>query len=323
MGVMEIAVVGPGALGCAVAARLWLAGRKVCLVDYRPQRAAALRHRGIIFREPQGPAQTLAVPVVLPSALQPVEVVILTVKSHQTRDAAAFLPRFLAPQGVVLTLQNGLGNVETLARVLGPERLLAGVSILGITRVGEGEVVLAGLGPTWIGAPPGSQVSGDKIRRLAETFRQAGLPCEVREDIEAALWEKLLVNVGINPLTALLRVRNGGLLELRPAWDLAVTAAAEARRVAAAAGLSLTVDPETRLREVCTATSANRSSMLQDILAGRRTEIDALNGEVVRRGAALGIPTPVNACLTALIKALEALAASDAGNDGKGGGPCS
>ena len=123
------------------------------------------------------------------------------------------------------------------------------------------------------------------------------------------MWEKLLINVGINPLTALLRVPNGALPELPEAWDLAVAAAAEALAVARAAGLNLDVDPEARLRQVCTATAANRSSMLQDILAGRPTEIEALNAQVAARGRALGVPTPVNDLLTQLLRALGQAAA--------------
>jgi 2-dehydropantoate 2-reductase len=123
-------------------------------------------------------------------------------------------------------------------------------------------------------------------------------------DVEAVLWEKLLINVGINPLTALLRVPNGALPELPEAWALAVAAAVEALAVAQAAGVPLAVDPEERLRQVCLATAANHSSMLQDILAGRPTEIEALNGQVAARGRALGVPTPVNDLLTGLLRAL-------------------
>jgi 2-dehydropantoate 2-reductase len=143
------------------------------------------------------------------------------------------------------------------------------------------------------------------MEMVAQLFRRAGLACQVRNDIEAVLWEKLVVNVGINPLTAILRVRNGALLEIPEAWDLAVAAATEAAEVARASGTAPAIDPETRLKEVCTATAANRSSMLQDILAGRATEIEALNGQVVKHGAVLRVPAPVNSCLTAILKALE------------------
>jgi 2-dehydropantoate 2-reductase len=206
--------------------------------------------------------------------------------------------------GIALTLQNGLGNLEQMSAAAGPVRLLAGVTFVGVTRPAEGEVIFAGQGATVIGAPAGSQVTPEETAQVAAVFRKAGLPCQVREDIEAVLWEKLVVNVGINPLTAILRVPNGALPELPEAWELAVAAAQEAAAVAAISGLRLSIDPEVRLREVCTATAKNRSSMLQDVLAGRPTEIDALNAQVSRRGQALGVATPVNDLLTRLLRAV-------------------
>jgi len=186
---------------------------------------------------------------------------------------------------------------------VGPERLLAGVGLLGVTRQDEGRIIYAGRGVIYIGAPLGSRVSAREAAAAVDLFRRAGLPCQLREDIEAVLWEKLVINVGINPLTALLRVPNGALLHLPEAWEVAAAAAQEAQAVARAAGLSLSGDPVARLRQVCTATAANRSSMLQDILAGRPTEIEAMNAQVAIRGRALGRPTPVNDLLTRLLTA--------------------
>lgn len=301
---MKIAIIGPGALGCLLAARLFMADEEVCLVDYRPERARNLRARGIAFTDLDGARTVLPLPVALPGELEPAELTIMTVKAHQTAAAAGDLPALLAGGGIALTLQNGLGNLERMAALVGPARLLAGVTFLGATRAGEGEVIYAGQGATLIGAPAGSRVAAAEMEKVVRAFCRAGLACQVRDDIEAALWEKLVVNVGINPLTALLRVRNGALPDIPEAWELAVASAQEAATVAAVSGLPLGLDPETRLREVCTATAANRSSMLQDILAGRATEIDALNAQVSARGAALGVATPVNDCLTRLIRAL-------------------
>jgi 2-dehydropantoate 2-reductase len=196
-----------------------------------------------------------------------------------------------------------LGNLEAIARVVGPGRLLAGVGLLGVTRQDEGRIIYAGRGAIYIGAPLGSQVSRIEVAAVVDLFRRAGLECQSREDIETVLWEKLVINVGINPLTALLRVPNGALLQLPEAWEVAVAAAAEAQAVGRVAGLSLSGDPAGRLRQVCAHTAANHSSMLQDILAGRPTEIEALNAQVAARGRALGLPTPVNDLLTLLLRA--------------------
>ncbi len=304
---MTIAIIGPGALGCLLAAHFFQAGEHFYLVDYRSERVASLRQKGLLLHTPDGRRHTLHPPICLPGDGEPAHLAILTVKSYHTTAAAHVLSRLLAPDGVALTLQNGLGNLEEIARVLGPERLLAGVIFAGATRVQDGEVVLAGLGPTYLGLPPGSQVPIRKLDQVVALFQRAHLPCQARDDIEVMLWEKLLVNVAVNPLTAILRVKNGALLQLPDAWSLALTAAQEAKAVALAAGLQINADPEELLRRVCIATADNRSSMLQDILAGRPTEIDALNAQVTARGAALGLPTPANNFLTKLIRSLESL----------------
>jgi len=303
---VKVAIIGPGALGCLLAAKFKLAGIDVCLVDYHPDRAANLNRRGLLLKMPEGGETAVRVPTGLASEVGAADLAILAVKAHQTRAAAQSLPQLLASGGLTLTLQNGLGNLEELAQAVGPNSLLAGVTILGATLTGEGEVLLAGLGPTYVGTPPNSQASPAEVEAVAALFQRAGFPCEVRGDIEAVLWEKLLVNVAINPLTALLKVKNGALLSIPPAWEVATAAATEALAVARASGLNLAVDPEARLKEVCTATAANRSSMLQDVLAGRQTEIEALNAQVAARGKSFNIPTPVNHLLTQLLRALEA-----------------
>jgi 2-dehydropantoate 2-reductase len=301
---MKIAIIGPGALGGLLGALLIEAGEDVRLVDYRPERVALLRRRGLRLHTPEGGAREIQAPISLPDAVGPAELTIVVVKAHQTEAAARDLPRLMAAGGLALTLQNGLGNLEIMAAAVGPERLLAGVALLGVTRLEEGEIILAGRGPIVIGVPAGSQVAPDKLAEVGAIFRRAGLDCWEAPDIAAVLWEKLLVNVGLNPLTALLRVPNGALPELPEAWGLAVAAAGEAQAVAQAAGINLAVDPEMRLRQVCASTAANRSSMLQDVLAGRATEIEALNGQVAVRGRALGVPTPVNDLFTRLLRAL-------------------
>ena len=301
---MKIAIIGPGALGCLLGALLFEAGEDVRLVDYRPERVALLRRQGLRLGTPAGETRTVPVPIGLPADVGPADLTIVAVKAHQTRAAAQHLPRLLAAGGLALSLQNGLGNLEIMAAAAGPGRLLAGVAFLGVTRTAAGQVILAGQGLILIGVPAGSQVSPEETARVVAAFNRAGLECRETADLEAVWWEKLLVNVGINPLTALLRVPNGALPELPEAWDLAVAAAFEAQAVARAAGISLTVDPEARLRQVCASTAANRSSMLQDVLAGRPTEIEALNGQVAARGRALGVDTPVNDLLTQLLRAL-------------------
>ncbi|MGA8140263.1 MAG: 2-dehydropantoate 2-reductase, partial [Desulfobaccales bacterium] len=225
METMKIAIIGPGALGGLLGALLFEAGEEVTLVDYLPERAARLKRQGLRLRTPARGERQIPVPIGLPGEAGPADLVIVAVKAHQTQAAALSLRPLLAEQGLVLSLQNGLGNLETLAAAVGPQRLLAGVAMLGVTRTAAGEIILAGEGPLTIGVPSGSQVSPEKLARVAAALRRAGLDCREQPDIEVALWEKLLVNVGLNPLTALLRVLNGALLHLPEAWELALAAA--------------------------------------------------------------------------------------------------
>jgi 2-dehydropantoate 2-reductase len=302
---MKLAVLGPGALGCLMAALFWEAGEDVILVDYQADRSARLHQCGIQVHTMEGEQLLMKVPVALAAEVRPCDLTIVAVKAYQTKAAAQALPTLMSEGGLALTLQNGLGNLEEMAKMVGPERLLAGVGLLGVTRQDEGRIFFAGQGAIFIGIPAGSQVSETEVAEVVNIFRRAGFECQAREDIQAVLWEKLIINVAINPLTALLRVPNGALLELTPAWEVAVAAAVEAQAVAVAAGANISGDPEARLRQVCTATAANRSSMLQDILAGRPTEIEALNAQVATRGRTLGLATPVNVVLTRLIHAAE------------------
>lgn len=302
---MKIAIVGPGALGCLLAARLLAAGEDACLVDYRPDRVRLLSRQGVRLEALDGTETVLRIPIGLAGDITARDLAIVTVKTYRTAAAALALPRLLAPGGIALTLQNGLGNLEEMAKVVGWEPLAAGVTYLGVIRRDEGVVVPAGQGPTFLGGPQGSRVTQPALEEVAQLFRRAGLECRVRTDIEGLLWEKLQVNVAINPLTAILRVPNGALLDLPEAWQLSLAAAREAAAVARAAGFTLPEPLADRLRRVCTATATNLSSMLQDILAGRPTEIEALNGQVAARGAALSVPTPTNDLLTKLVRSLE------------------
>lgn len=294
-------------MGLFFAARLQQAGQDVWLLDHRPERAVGLAQDGLILEELDGTSQRLPLKVSSdPALIGPADLTLLLVKAHQTQSAAQALPPLLAGRGIALTLQNGIGNLESMAQVVGPERLLAGVTMLGVTKVGEGHIRHAGQGPVILGIPPASRVTAQELAAVVHLFRQAGLDCRPDQDIVLVLWQKLLINVGINPVTALTRLPNGRLPEIPGAWEVVTAAVQEAQAVGLAAGLPLPPDPVARVRQVCQATAANRSSMLQDILNQRPTEIEALNGQIVAHGRRLGLVTPVNALLTNLIKALEA-----------------
>lgn len=233
-----------------------------------------------------------------------VDLVIIFVKSHQTQEAAQWARPLLKPDSLALTLQNGLGNLQTIADVLGAARAVQGVTSHGATLLGPGRVRHAGQGPTHIASQPSN---AERLNAIAALFKQAGFEIHLSHNLDGLLWGKLIINVGINPLTAILRVRNGLLVELESARSLMAAAVDEAVQVAQARGVTLPYDdPQEQVKAVAIATGPNRSSMLSDVLRGVPTEIDVINGAIVREGTRLGVPTPVNQVLVWLIKAIEA-----------------
>lgn len=301
---MRVAMIGAGAMGGVLG--FYLApGAEVVLIDDWAEHVAAINAGGLCC-EVDGIEQRRQVRAVTnPAEAGPVDLAIILVKASQTPWAANVTEVLLAPSGVAYTLQNGVGNREILATTLGEHRVGQGVTSLGGTLLGPGRVRHAGMGPTVFGSAPSHTIAS----ALAEIFRRCGLPAEVRSEVESLVWGKLLVNVGINALTALLRVPNGALADLPQARTLLAGAVNEAAAVAAARGTALPYnDAVAHVLGVAQATATNRSSMLQDVLRGGITEVATINGAVVREGARLGIPTPLNSALLALIEALEASA---------------
>ncbi|WP_028321073.1 ketopantoate reductase family protein [Desulfatiglans anilini] len=299
---MKILVVGPGAVGCLFAARFRKAGYEATLLDYRPERADRISREGIRIEGVLGEYR-VEVPVVTPGTPSRPDLALICVKSNQTRQAAEEIADWLPDDGRVLTLQNGLGNFEVLQEVFGAERVLGGITAEGATVLGPGRIRHAGRGDTVIGPDPGGD---ETIERIVEAFRQAGFAVRTAERVDQLIWGKLIVNVGINALTALLRVKNGRLPELPTVARLMDDLVREAVAVASARGIDLPYpDPLGRVMEVCRATADNVASMLQDVLRQRPTEVAHINGAIVREGERCGVPTPVNRALTWLVQGLE------------------
>ena len=307
---MEIAVVGPGAIGCLLAAYLTRAGATVSLLDHRPERAKLLKERGITVESERGGFHARMKVTATSTEIRSAELLILCVKANNTADAAARLKGRIAPQSHLLTLQNGLGNVERLGEFFGSSQILAGTTSHGATLLELGRVRHAGYGEIFMGETggAGSTLAGTaKLQNLAATFNRAGLEAQVVDDIEKVLWRKLVVNVGINALTAILGVANGELLRIHDCTSLMDGAVREAVQVARHYGINLNVPEEIeRVRAVCHSTNANISSMLQDVRRKKKTEIDQLNGVVVKMAADCGMTVPVNETLTAIVRSLEA-----------------
>jgi 2-dehydropantoate 2-reductase len=300
---LRVGIIGPGAMGCLFGALLGLAGHEVWMLCRTPELAALLLEQGILLERDGVERHALVRATAEPREAAPLDLLLVLVKSHSTRAAARAARPALGPITWVLTLQNGLGNAEALVEVYGRERLLAGVSNQGATMLGPGRVRHAGFGPNVLTDLLGG--ASERARWAAELLNAAGLPAEVAEDLAPVVWSKLIANTAINPLTALTGHRNGELLE-GPLASLLDDLAYETAAVAVAAGVALPfADAAAHARAVATMTAPNRSSMLQDVTAGRRTEIGALNEAVVIEGARLGVPTPLNRAMTALIRDLE------------------
>jgi len=303
---MRVGIVGPGAIGGLFGAVLTRGGLDVTLIDKRPERAKQLSEQGIRI-EGKGGTYTAPVKIVAyPLPSEPFEVVVVAVKAYDTRAATEQFAPAVGPDTAVVSVQNGLGNAEILVAAFGADRVLGGATNQGANVLATGRIDHAGVAGTTIGEIDGT--ISDRASRIAEAFTGAGLETAVSENIQGIIWTKLLINVAINPLVALLRVRNGVLAEHDETLDLMRLAVGEAWDVAKAKGVTLLVDdPVARAVEVAQTTAGNIASMHQDVRHGRRTEIDFITGAVVREGARVGVPTPYNQALTLLVKSIGAV----------------
>jgi 2-dehydropantoate 2-reductase len=299
-----VAIIGLGALGSVFAGLLARAGIPAHAVCRWREHQEAVQRGGLVLWEGESQSRIeFPVSEQLPPG-QEYHLIIILVKSFDTESVAQSLAGRINPQTPVLTLQNGLGNAEALAAHLNPEQILAGITTFGALRESPGEVRLTGRGECEIGAwkPKGEPF----LPPVLELFQRAGVDCRLTANVSTALWKKLAVNAAINPLTAILRVPNGALLELKALEPILGMVAEEVWRVAAQQQIALPTPPELReeICRVCRLTAANRSSMLRDVEQGRRTEIDSINGAVARLGFEQGVLAPVNEALAGLIRSL-------------------
>jgi 2-dehydropantoate 2-reductase len=301
---MRVTVIGPGAVGLLWAGRLAQAGAQVALLDHRPERAQRLNGEGIILEDDSGQVNHRLPASALPQVLHQTDLALVCVKAYQTEEVAKVLGENLGPGGRALTLQNGVGNVEALVFALGPERVLGGITSEGATLLKEGHVRHAGKGQTHLGPAQGEV--DDFTQMVTQILNSAGFAAQAVEGCQNLIWTKLVINVGINALTAILNVPNGRLLELPHAASMMERAVIEAVGVGHDLGISfIHEDMLEAVREVAHRTAQNISSMLQDLRNKRRTEVQFINGAVLDKGTELGMACPFNAALTDLVLALE------------------
>ena len=290
-----ILIIGSGALATLFAARLSAAGVGITMLGTWPEGLAALREQGA--RLDGGDSFTVRA-TDNPADCRGAKLALVLVKSWQTERAAYQLADCLAEDGLAVTLQNGLGNDAILSGTLGRLRVSRGVTTLGATLLAPGLIRSGGEGTVTLEAHP-------RLTVLENILRVAGFDISIVEDAQPVVWGKLMVNAAINPLTALLRVKNGELLANPPARKLMGELAREAASVAKALGVALPFPvPERAVEDVAQRTADNTSSMLQDVLRGAPTEVDAINGAIVRTGEQKGVSTPVNRVVWSLVRAL-------------------
>jgi 2-dehydropantoate 2-reductase len=237
-----------------------------------------------------------------PTPLPGSEVLIIAVKAYDTKGVAASYRRIVPLETTVLSLQNGLGNIETLQSVLKNE-LLAGSTTEGAFSLGPGSVVHTGRGLTIIGDPRGTK--SDTSSRIKIAFEDAGFQTKISSNMTGVLWTKAIVNAAINPLSGLTRLPNGALAKSAEIHEIGLRVMEEGISVSHAERVRLAGDPRKFWRRILLSTKANKSSMLQDIERGRMTEIRQLNGAILSRGKTRGVETPTNWVLTKLVLGIE------------------
>ena len=314
---MRVAILGVGAIGGLMAARLSRAGCDVLLCA-RGETAQTLESVGLLLETPDGRSLALAPErwAVMDTNEDEVPIAhqgwadyaILCGKSHSIGPLCRIAEKVLSMNGLGFCLSNGIGHMEKLSNYLGKHRVLGASTTHGSIRIGPGEVRWTSRGIIILGAIDDTELEPvePRVDCLMSVLDEAGLQPQWSEDIQKSIWVKLLLNVAINPICAIAGVLNGEMLSHPELFETGLAAMEEAARIAAGEGVDMSdVDLAGILEDLCRKTADNRVSMLQDIMAGRQTEIDAICGEVIKRGEALGIPTPRNQTLHALIKGIE------------------
>ena len=288
---MRIGVIGAGAMGGTFGGLLHEARTEVHLFDTWEDHVRAINADGLRVDRPDGSSLVVHPPTTTdPGAIGPVDVAIVFVKTHQIADALPMAEPMIDAETAVVTLQNGLNHVDRIATWVPRERILGGATTFGAEVLGPGHVRLAGRGVNRLGG-----TDRTAAERVAEIFEAAGLTTEVVDDPEAHIWHKQFTSVGLKPVAALTGLRDGPIAEYEPTWSVLESLVTEAIVVARARDVEILGDPIEDTRRLCLEIVADkRSSMLDDVLAERPTEIDAINGAVVAYGKEAGVPTPLN-----------------------------
>lgn len=304
---MHIVIVGPGALGGLLAATICMGNNgsaRLSLLDYNHHRAEEITRLGLRY-DRDGEQQRFDIEAISnPNEIKDVDIIFLCVKSYDVEKCLHYCTPLLKPDCLVIFMQNGIGHLDH-ERHLGPALPVFGTTTEGSTCRGPGHIYHAGIGTTYLGFQHPSTPENNHRLEHVRTILQAGrMNVLLTESIHNKIWAKLFINVGINALTVINDCKNGVLLEIPEAMQQMRQAIAEAQRVAEAAGIEISASWHDALA-VCRTTADNISSMLQDVRKKRKTEIDAINGEIARLAEQFGLPAPVNVELVRRVKEIE------------------
>ena len=303
---MKICMLGAGALGSAIGGTLAAAGSEITLVDVYKPHVDAINTQGLRMRTGEGERVVRAKAAIDARHVGVVDLVIVLVKSFHTREAMQGALSLVEPNTVVMSLQNGLGHEDILADVVGKQHVIAGKTYVGGVFVAPGQVIAGVSGKeTLIGELDGTITP--RVQTIADEFERAGLSTVVSSNIYGTMWDKLLVNVATGALAGITHLTYGDLYAVKEIEACAIAAVEEAMAVANANGIKLsTRDPRDAWVKASEGLPGDfKTSMLQSLENGSVTEIDFINGSVVRWGARRNVPTPVNQTLVACIKGIE------------------
>ena len=293
---------GAGAIGSLFGGSLAESGNDVTLIG-RKAHVNAINQDGLVIDGVSGNRVIKVKAVTTPSEISgTVDLVLLTVKAYDTPQAVKEAHRLLGKNSVMLCLQNGLGVEKVASEIVGSNRILRGVTSNGALVNKPGFVTHTGKGETIIGEP---YTKIEAKTSVTEALVKSGLPTKVSDNIEGAVWTKVLVNAGVNPFGALTGMTNGQLVASSDLKDLMTQTIIEGKTVAEKCNIRLEGDPVSLMIKIAQLTAHNKNSMLQDIEKCKPTEINFLNGAVSRLGKTKNVLTPLNTLLTGLIKGLE------------------
>jgi 2-dehydropantoate 2-reductase len=293
---LKFGVMGAGAVGCYYGGMLARAGHPVVLVA-RPGHVQAMVRHGLRLQTRTFDEQVPLLASTGASALQHADVVLLCVKSGDTAAAGQLMKPYLRPDALVLCFQNGVDNAERLREVL-PQRVAAAVVYVAAEMAGDGHVRHNGRGELLMDASVGDS-------HVVQAFAAAGVAAELSSNVRGALWTKLVLNCAYNAISAISQLPYGKTAHAAGIQDVMRDVVAECLAVAHAEGVTLMGDVQAAVRKIAETMPGQQSSTAQDLARGKPTEIDYLNGFIVQRGEALGLATPANRVLWALVKLLE------------------